>query len=920
MRESTCYDRIMTVCKAFFTVLVLACLIFFISYNITDKGIAADFDPKSIVIDDWTVVMEDGTKFRARDAHADEPAFYEPYHLITKLPDEIKGQHFLCFLCFRDTKVMVGDEMRADFVRARDVHLFGGIVKASYLFVPIYEEDAGETVSIERMRGETERKVYPSTVFGTAKEIYLFMMDEYATAFIMYLIILAISLVIVLAGVILAIRMRREIDMLFAGLAVLITTVWLITDSFLYPFVFGHYYIDGVLSYLMCMMIPMPFFLYLNAIQKRRYVKWYAILELLTFASFTLWTVLHFTGIFPFNKALYYLDAVLVIDIIGGLIISIVDIARGHVKEYRYMAIGFLGFAVSSFLQIIVIFTMDLNNDGELLLLGLLFLLVFVVLQQLYELAESDREKQHAMELSDAKTRFLASMSHEIRTPINSILGMNEMILRENHDDTINEYAQNVQSAGKMLLALINDVLDFSKIESGKMEIIDVEYSLPHILADVAGIVRERALAKGLRFDIRLKPDLPRTLFSDEVRIKQILINLLTNAVKYTDSGSVAMIVSGNYETDDVYRLRFDVADTGKGIRAEEQEKLFDAFSRMDMARNRNVEGTGLGLAIVRRIVNAMDGEIRVKSVYGEGSTFSVSLPQQVIDRTPIPAGLNLFEYGNAPKAYRETFIAPDARVLAVDDNAANLSIVKQFLKHTKMEIDCCMNGETAIAQCADKEYDLILLDHMMPDPDGIETLARIRSMEGSKNRNTKAVVLTANAVAGSRQMYLDAGFVDYLTKPLDSHLLEMTVRKYLPGEKVIETDGMDGSREETTDPEEARSAWDMIGELDREMALQNCNGEEDLLIMIIDDIVRDCRMRSDGLRQAMAQQDYKNYRVHAHAIKSNMATIGVNGLFERARKHEYAGRDEDAAFIAEDGEAFIQEYEKFCDRLKQLL
>ncbi len=915
MKERTVYDHIMTVCKALFVALIFACLIFAFSYNISDPGTRSSIDPESMKLRDWTVVMEDGTQFHADEPYADEPAYSVPYSLYTTLPDEIDGEHYLCFMWFKDTAVSIDGVVRRDFSQKRDVHLFGGPVKPTYAFIPVYPEDAGKTLSLLRTRGETDRRVYPTMLYGTASEIFHYMIKVYALAFVFYLILLAISLVIVVVGIALTIRLRRPIDMMFAGLAVLITTVWLITDSFIYPFVFDHYYIDGVLSYLSCMMIPMPFFIYMNALQKGRYVKYYVFLQILTFSSFFLWTTLHFTGLFPFNKALYYLDAVLVVDIVCGLAISIVDIVRGHVREYMYTAIGFLGFAILSFFQIIVIFTMDLNNDGELLLLGLLFLLVFVVLQQLVELAEADREKRHVMELSDAKTRFLASMSHEIRTPINSILGMNEMILRENHDDTIGEYAMNVQSAGKMLLALINDVLDFSRIESGKLEITNADYKLAGVLADVAKIARERAASKNLAFDVHPVPGLPSVLHSDEVRIKQILINLLTNAVKYTDRGNVMLDVSGNYESDQDYRLKFVITDTGRGIREEEQKDLFNAFTRADLAQNRNVEGTGLGLAIVKSIVDSMDGEISVQSVYGEGSTFSVILPQKVVDPTPLPTDLDLAGYGDEVEEYHCAFTAPDAKVLAVDDNSANLSIVRQFLKNTKITIDCCMNGNAALEKCIRNKYDLILLDHMMPDPDGIVTLQKIRSNGQSQNRDTKAVVLTANAVAGSRQMYLNAGFVDYLTKPIDSALLEQTVEKYLPPEKVVK-----GTvAEAETSAGGFSEGFRLIEEIDYDTAMHYCKSE-DVLEMISEEIVEDITKRKESLKTTAAERDFPNYRIHAHAIKSNLATIGAKDLSERAKKHEFAGRDEEEAFIRDDMEDFLAACETLCGKIKQLL
>ena len=905
-------ESVLKVCKVLFLVLFFASLIFYTGYNITDRS-----NDETVVeaekLEDWTVCYPDGREVPCTDPYAEEPKDGEPYVLKTNLPDIIEGDHFLCFLVLQDTEVSVDGKLRMDLINARDVHLIGGAVKASYLIVPIAGEDAGKELTITRVRGNTEKRVYPTTLFGTPKEIYWYMMDVYVPSFVMYLVLLAISFLIVMAGVILAIRLHRSISMLYAGFAVLITTAWMISDSFLYPLVFKHYYIDGVISYLLCMLIPMPFLIYMNGLQHGRYAKWYAILQTVTAASFILWTCLHFTGVFAFHNSLPYLDTILALVIVACVVITIIDIVHGNVREYLYTAVGFLGFSILSFLQIIVIFTMDLNNDGVLLLFGLLFMLICVVLQQLHDLAAADREKRRAMELSDAKTRFLASMSHEIRTPINSILGMNEMILRENHDRTINSYARNVQNAGKMLLALINDVLDFSKIEAGKLEITNAEYSLSELLSEIVLIAGERAAAKNLTFTLNIADNVPDGLYSDEVRIKQILLNLLSNAVKYTDAGEIILAVSGAYESDDAYRLQFKVQDSGRGIREEELDGLFDAFSRADLAANRNVEGTGLGLAIVKSIVDSMGGEVFVASTFGEGSVFTVRLPQRVTDRKPVSVHPEDKKAAGDMRDYRSSFTAPEARVLAVDDNATNLSIVKQFLKNTGVHLDCCMSGGEAIGMCTSVVYDLILLDHMMPDPDGIETLARIRSDSRSLNRDTKAVVLTANAVVGSREMYLNAGFVDYLTKPLDSALLERTVRKYLPEDKIMEE-----RNEQTEEPvqEQTGIRWDEIEEVDHNTAMIYC-GTEEVLTLVAEEIADSHEPIIEKMRAAYSARDHKTYQINAHTIKSNMATIGATALSERAKKHEYAGRDSDWDFIEEDMEGFLTAFAQICAKIR---
>ncbi len=913
----------MIVCKALFMVLLSVAFAFFFVYVITDR-MPAYSTGESVKLEDWRVVT-DGVEFAVQDPYGEDPEYGVPFRITTTLPADIPVEKELLFLYVNDTEVRVDGELRASFSMKPVMGILGAPVKATCVMVPIHPSDAGKELSILRKRDDLERRIYPTAVLGTTADNYQYLMDVYGTSFIMFMILFAVSILVIMAGIILRVWLKSPIDMVYAGLAVLVTTAWMMADSYLFPIVCRHLYIDGPLSYLLAILLPMPFLIYLNALQKRRYEKWYFGMLLVSLFSFFLWPILHFSHILSFHHALPFVDGVIGADIVICIGLTVYDILHGHYQEYKYTAIGFIGFAVCGFLQIIVIFTMSLNNDGLILLAGLLFMLALVVIQQLEELRSADEEKRHAMELSDAKTKFLANMSHEIRTPINSILGMNEMILRENQDETINEYARNVQNAGKMLLALINDVLDFSKIEAGKLEIANADYSLSVLLHDIILLMKERAGAKGLSFETDVAENVPDGLCSDEVRIKQILINLLTNAVKYTERGSVKLAVSGQYDSDETYRLCFEVRDTGKGIRDEDQAGLFDAFTRADLAKNRSVEGTGLGLAIVKSIVDSMHGEIRVRSEYEKGSAFTVILPQLVKDASPVSTDPDVLEGLKRKKTYHSSFTAPHAKILAVDDNAANLSIVRQFLKNTQVILDCCMSGDDALLRCTEEKYDLILLDHMMPDPDGIVTLARIRTSDRSLNRDTKAVVLTANAVAGSRQIYLDAGFVDYLTKPLNSELFEQTVRRYLPEDKVIEE--MEPEEDEVLSFEEAEpekeadvteNKWTRIG-LDYEAALDYC-GDAEVVELVISQIVADHGDRLREMANAVNEHDLETYGLHAHAIKSNLATLGLPEMSNRAKKHEFAAKDANMDFIREDYEAFAKAYKELCSKLDETL
>ncbi len=405
---------------------------------------------------------------------------------------------------------------------------------------------------------------------------------------------------------------------------------------------------------------------------------------------------------------------------------------------------------------------------------------------------ESERarkEAERAEELTRSQNRFFSSMSHEIRTPINSILGLNELILRnQDATDEIVKDATGIQGAGKLLLALINDILDFSKIEAGSMDIVPVDYRIGELLSEVVNMIWLKASEKELKFNVNIDPAIPSVLYGDEVRIKQIIINLLNNAVKYTAEGSVELhIEMEDVEGDpDKKELLISVSDTGMGIKKEALPHLFDAFKRVDEKKNRYIEGTGLGLNIVKQLVELMGGDIKVNSIYGEGSTFTATIIQGVSD--PVPIGeLNIHNQGiKARTVYESSFQAPEARILIVDDNEMNLEVECRLMHGTEMNIDTADSGSRALDLCNVHHYDVILMDHLMPGMDGIECLEHLRDQSGSLNRSTPVIVLTANAGSETRELYSRAGFDGYLVKPVSGAALEEMLMTHLPREKVI--------------------------------------------------------------------------------------------------------------------------------------
>ncbi len=418
------------------------------------------------------------------------------------------------------------------------------------------------------------------------------------------------------------------------------------------------------------------------------------------------------------------------------------------------------------------------------------------------EKKSAEAQKKEVEQIARSKDTFFANMSHEIRTPINTIIGLNEMILREDISDEIAENAINIQNASKMLLTTINDILDLSKLESGKMDIVPTQYEISSMFSDLVNLIWIRAHQKNLEFKVDIDPEIPSMLYGDEIRIKQVVTNMLTNAVKYTSSGSVTLSAKGERVAADQILLRISVQDTGMGIRKESLDDLFSSFKRVDESDNRNIEGTGLGLNISKQLIEMMGGKISVDSVYHQGSTFTVEVKQRIVNVRPI--GVINFatqKQLNHRAAYRQSFIAPDARILVVDDNSMNLMVVVKLLRDTKVKVDMAESGREALQKTAENTYHVILMDHMMPEMDGAATLRAVRSQTKGFCQKTPVIALTANVMSDAEQVYRNMGFDGYLAKPISAPLLEAGLLKYLPP-TLIEYMAQDDD-DETNDMEE---------------------------------------------------------------------------------------------------------------------
>ena len=550
----------------------------------------------------------------------------------------------------------------------------------------------------------------------------------------------------------------------------------------------------------------------------------------------------------------------------------------------------------------------------SMLVVSILFGVIFKYQTHIYG-KQSNSLKQQTIELreamlaleraNEAKNEFLTNMSHEIRTPINAIIGMDEIILRESNSDSITQYAGSIKNASHVLLEFVNNILDFSKIESGLMEIEEYNYKFDALLNSINKIIEPKISKKGLEYKLTVDDEIPKFMTGDNYKISRVVTHLLTNAVKYTEKGYVALTFGCEKIDEDKVNLVIRVADTGVGIPEDSIKTLFDGFNRIDIKRHRNIEGLGLGLAVTKRLVELMGGTIDARSVYGSGSIFTIRLTQEIACADEVNTDAENMVVGH--------FAAPKAKILAVDDNKINLEVIKHLLKKYEIETDLAPNGDECMRMCHGKCYDLIFMDHMMPSPDGIETLRMLHG-EDNLNHDTPVVVLTANAIAGAREEYLKEGFAEYLSKPIDVTDLEKVLRKMLHP-RLIEY--RKPVKHENTDVMYSPGGDEWV---DREVGLKYFSDDEELYNEILGSYYEQSRKYQDELPSYVENSDWKNYTITVHAIKSTSLNIGASRFSSMAKEQEMLGKAADADQIRNSFENFMKCFDEVLKSVEKMI
>lgn len=508
-----------------------------------------------------------------------------------------------------------------------------------------------------------------------------------------------------------------------------------------------------------------------------------------------------------------------------------------------------------------------------------------------------------------SKSSFLANMSHEIRTPMNAILGFSELILKMDIDTKVREYVADIRSSCQNLLAVINDVLDISKLDSGKMELSCANFHLCPLLQDTFHIIDIQARKKGLLFTMDVDPEVPKELYGDKTRIRGVLINILSNAIKYTSEGTVSFSVKVLEKTADTVKMAYVITDTGMGITEDDKKHLFESFSRFDQKKNQNVEGTGLGLAIVNGYVQLMGGTIAVDSTYGKGSTFTVTLTHQIVDARPIETPDVCSRETSALNTHEIKI--RDVSVLVTDDNQINLKVIRNTLEYYGFTVDTAACGADAVALCSQKEFDLVFMDQMMPGMDGIEAMRQIRALSPhyAAGGRGKIIVLTANAIAGMRRELMEKGFDEYLGKPINFRELERIINLFVPSEKIT---FLSAENEASGLP-----ISELLPDLNVEDGINHCGGESSLYIEILHMVHESAPDQLAELKKLLAEKDYDNYTVHIHSLKGQLLNIGNPSLAEAARNLEYAAKEGRYEYLDEHTEVFTERYENLVKQLE---
>ncbi|MDD6307344.1 MAG: ATP-binding protein [Clostridiales bacterium] len=852
----------------------------------------------------WKYVFSDGTEGTTELPTQLEAGKVTSLTLTNRLPEVPEGTVFVYRSRHTDTKIYVGGKLIYDQLMQTDKETVVGetwfpLPGNVWNEVPLSKEDSGKEIRIETT-GIVQRYIKgPGEVYlGDRASFLLKLMDERKGTLVGAILMMLLAVVLMLLWLILVVTTRTTYrDCLCLALFTASISLWEFSETKCMQFFFPNMKMIGLLAYEILALAPVPIALYYSYGKRKRTAQLSKISSVIALAVWFINNLLHFLHIADISETLIVTQALNVFEVVFVGYIQISDIMSDAKEEKndinsRFWWIPLMGLGVFVPLLLIEIFRYILGigrfkDDMIFVNFGMIAYIVSLAFSSIMKLVS---ENLRINEASAAKSQFLANMSHEIRTPLNAVLGFDELILRDAKDEKVLEYAASIQSAGTSLRDIINAILDLTKIESGKMEMLETEYYTVQLLDNVSSMVKALAQDKGLYFKVEIDEKLPEKLWGDETHIRQVLINLMTNAVKYTKEGGVVFKVQMVEEADDtgVCQILFSVKDTGIGIREEDRERLFEKFERLDYEKNRNVEGTGLGMSIVVKLLDAMHSKIELKSVYGKGSEFYFVLPQKVVGENRIGS----YEAGGnreLPEQNKESYTAPTARILIVDDVLLNLQVACGLLEGLKMQIDSAESGLQAIELVKKNHYDVILMDHMMPGMDGIEATRKIRELKKTTGDDyygeVPVLALTANALSGMKEKFLEEGLQDFIGKPVEGKELIRALHKWLPKEKIVSRE--EEVLEKKAIEEVAENEWDIqIPGLDV-AAAKIYAPEKKMYLETLHTYLIAIPGTKEKIEKFTREKDTQNYIITVHGLKSASKLVGAMEISEMARQLE---------------------------------
>lgn len=803
-----------------------------------------------------------------------------------------------------------------------------------YHLIPVSIDDSGKSIKIETTCSSKQYLIKPGAVYlGERGSFFMHILKDKIPTIVCSLTLFIVATILLILWFVLTFIVKASFyeGLCLSGFTYTIS-IWLFTETPMTQFLCHNNKFITVMAYELLCLAPIPIALYFSFGNHRpRTKKLSKIVASIPIFFWIFENFMHLAGFIPLQDTLMLTQCLIVVEL---LMISWIQTSELlHIQKTKtkytgsYWKIPFVGIATVFILGTTetLKYMFGVNqypDDGILIAVGILFYIISLAVESAVRLTHTSSE---LIKASEEKSQFLANMSHEIRTPLNAILGFDEMILRESHEDKVKEYASSIQSAGDTLKDIINSILDISKIESGKLELYSTEYNSIQLLDNVISMSEALATKKGLDFYSYIDPNIPENLIGDSAHLRQILMNILNNAIKYTQKGSVSFTAKIAYQTKDspLCSIYFSVQDTGIGIKDEDRNRLFKKFERLDQEKNHNTEGTGLGMSIVVNLLKAMGSKIELDSTYGVGSTFYFTLEQCSVNDKKIGNFDEQRKNINLKNAESLDYIAPEAEILIVDDVPMNLSVASALLERLQVKIDTADSGYKAIEMVQQKHYDIVLMDHMMPGLDGVAATQKIREMAENTGDIYYAflpiLALTANVMMGMKEMFMQAGMQDFIAKPVEFKTLSAAIKAWLPKEKIKSLTEEEAKKLEDSKQQESEEWNFTIDTIDLDAARQ-FNTSLEMYQKSLKDFYQGIESTRAKIQKFCEEQDLKNYTITVHGLKSTSKIIGAMDLSNKALELESRANNNDVPSVFEDTDQLFALYKDTEEALIEYL